>query len=70
MAKPTIASVKEIIAGMAADQFTFNDLRAHVASDYELLKRIVFELLAEPDPSLRQVFDTEAKALCFVRLKS
>lgn len=70
MAKPTIASVKEIIAGMAADQFTFNDLRAHVASDYELLKRIVFELLAEPDPSLRQVFDTEAKALRFVRLKS
>jgi len=70
MAKPTRASVKEIIAGMAAEIFTFDDLRAHVASDYESLKSIVFELLAEPDPSLRQVFDTKAKALRFVRLKS
>jgi type I restriction enzyme S subunit len=54
---------------MPHDQFTFDDLRGHLASDYESLKGIVFELLGEADPSLRQVFDTGAQALRFVRLK-
>ncbi|MCU0835837.1 MAG: restriction endonuclease subunit S [Chromatiaceae bacterium] len=68
MTKPTRESVKEIIARMPDDQFTFDDLRGHVAGDYESLKGIVFELLAEPNPSLRQMFDTSAEALQFVRV--
>lgn len=69
MAKPTKESVKEIIARMPDDQFTFDDLRGYLAGDYESLKGIVFDLLAEPNPSLEQVFDKAAGALRFVRVK-
>ena len=69
MTKPTAESVKDIIRQMPEDRFTFNDLRSRVPADYDTLKDIVFALLAESKPSLKQDFDTEACAMRFVRLR-
>lgn len=38
--------------------------------DYKTLKDILFALLDEAEPSLKQVFDKEAQAVHLVRVKS
>jgi hypothetical protein len=50
------------------DRFTFDELSARVAVDYELLKEMVFAFLGEKEPSLTQVFDTEARTMRFYRV--
>jgi type I restriction enzyme S subunit len=61
--------IKSAILSLKTDRFSFDELRAEVGGDYESLKRVLFELLEEPSPIARQVFDQEAKAMKFERLE-
>jgi type I restriction enzyme S subunit len=63
MAALTKESVTEVIRQMPEGGFTFVDLRGRMPADYEALKDVVFDLLTEAHPSLRQVFDTEQQAM-------
>jgi type I restriction enzyme S subunit len=68
MTKITTESLRSIIRQLPHDRFTFDDLRAHVSVDYESLKDIVFVLLSETRPSVKQVFNTETRAMEFSRV--
>lgn len=64
----TASAVKEAIQRLPAERFTFADLRAHLGGgDYEILKSIVFQLLSERDPSIKQVFDKNLSTMQLVR---
>lgn len=65
MAKYNTESVKVIIQQMPQNRFSFDELRNQVTTDYEALKDIVFALLAESEPVLRQVFDENVQAMRF-----
>jgi type I restriction enzyme S subunit len=67
MSKLTAASVKSIISQLPDDGFTFDDLRDQIPVDYENLKEILFELLAESQPSLKQVFEENKDRMVFER---
>lgn len=72
--RPTMSStdkdtIKAAILKLKLDRFSFDELRAQVAGDYESLKAALFELLEEPSPVVRQVFDKKAKAMQFVRVR-
>ncbi len=65
MTKYNTESVKAIIQQMPQDRFSFDELSNQVTADYEILKDIVFALLTESEPMLRQVFDKKAQAMRF-----
>jgi type I restriction enzyme, S subunit len=73
--KPPIMSktdknlIKAEILKLKTDRFSFDELRAQVSGDYETLKAALFELLEEPDPVVRQVFDEETRAMQLVRVR-
>lgn len=67
MPKMTEESVKEVIRQLPTETFSFDELREKLSGDYDSLKHILFTLLSEAEPSLRQVFDQEAEAIRFVR---
>ncbi|HLP92215.1 MAG TPA: restriction endonuclease subunit S [Nostocaceae cyanobacterium] len=67
MTKMTKESVKEVIRQLPKDKFSFDELRENLPGDYDSLKNILFALLNEPEPSLKQVFDQEAQAMRFLR---
>ncbi|WP_365742970.1 restriction endonuclease subunit S [Nostoc sp. JL33] len=67
MTKMTKESVKEAIWQLPKDKFSFNELRENLTGDYDLLKDILFALLSEAEPILKQVFDQEEQAMHFVR---
>ena len=62
-------SVKAAILNLKTDQFSFDELRDQAGGDYESLKGILFKLLVEPRPVVRQVFDQEAKAMKLERIR-
>ena len=62
-------AVKATILQLKADRFSFDELRAQASGDYESLRAALFELLEEPSPVVRQVFDKKAKAMQLVRVK-
>jgi type I restriction enzyme, S subunit len=62
-------SIRAAILKLNTDRFSFDELAAQIAGDYESLKRALFELLEGPNPAVRQVFDEKAKAMLFVRVK-
>ena len=62
-------SVKAAILNLKTDQFSFDELRDQAGGDYESLKGILFKLLVEPRPVVRQVFDQEAKAMTLERIR-
>lgn len=68
MTKLTAQSVKDLIRQLPDDRFNFDDLRTRASTDYETLKEIVFDLLSEAKPTVKQVFDTKAKSMWFVRV--
>jgi type I restriction enzyme, S subunit len=70
MNKMTKESLKETIRLLPQDTFSFQELRAMVPGDYETLKDNLFALLDEAEPSLKQVFDEETRAIRLVRVKS
>lgn len=61
-------AVKAAILELKTDCFSFDELRAQVTGDYEPLKAALFELLEEPNPVVRQVFDKRAKAMKLKRV--
>jgi len=65
--KMTGDSVKEIIQNLPQDTFSFDELREKISGDYDEIKDILFNLLAEPNPQIRQVFDTSTQAIRFIR---
>jgi type I restriction enzyme S subunit len=62
-------SVKAAILNLKTDRFSFDELRDQAGGDYESLKGILFKLLEEPRPVVRQVFDQEAKAMTLERIR-
>lgn len=71
--RPTMSNtdkdaIKAAILKLKTDRFSFDELRAQVAGDHESLKTALFELLEEPSPVIRQVFDSKTKAMQLVRV--
>jgi type I restriction enzyme S subunit len=62
-------SVKAAILSLKTDRFSFEELRGQAGGDYESLKGILFELLDEQSPVVRQVFDKEVKAIKLERIR-
>jgi len=62
-------SVKAAILDLNTDRFSFDELRDKAGGDYDSLKGILFKLLEEPSPVVRQVFDQEAKAMKLERIR-
>jgi type I restriction enzyme S subunit len=62
--------VKEAIRKLPKKHFTFADIMSVVRADYDPLKDVIFQLLAEPKPSFKQVFDTKLKEMRFQRIKA
>ena len=60
-------SLRAAIADMPGDGFSFEELRGRVPGDYEELRDLLFELLGQPVPPLRQVFDRNNGAVRFMR---
>lgn len=65
--KMTGDSVKEIIQNLPQDSFSFDELREQLSGDYDEIKDILFNLLAEPNPQIKQVFDITTQAIRFIR---
>lgn len=62
-------AIKAAILKLSTDIFSFDQLKAQVTGDYDSLKESLFELLEEPTPVVRQVFDKQAKAMKLVRVR-
>ena len=62
-------SIKEVILSLESDRFSFDELRDQAGGDYESLKGILFELLEEQNPVVRQFFDKEVKAMKLERIR-
>ena len=62
-------SIKEVILSLETDRFSFDELRDQAGGDYESLKGILFELLEEQNPVVRQFFDQEVKAMKLERIR-
>lgn len=67
MTKISTESVKEIILQLPMDTLSFAELRKNIPGDYDSIKDILFTLLDEAEPIIRQVFDEEEKTMHFVR---
>jgi type I restriction enzyme, S subunit len=65
--KMTKETVKEAIDQFSDDSFSFEELRNSIPSDYEKLKEIIFSLLGETEPPIKQVFEPNRKAICLIR---
>jgi hypothetical protein len=63
----TEETVKEAIRQFPNDMFSFDELRKNLVGDYDKLKDIMFSLLSEPEPGIRQVFDSTSQAMRLVR---
>jgi type I restriction enzyme S subunit len=61
-------TIKAAILQLRTDRFTFDELRAQVSADYENLKEVLFDLLQEPSPVIRQVFDEQTNSMQLVRV--
>jgi type I restriction enzyme S subunit len=70
MKKLSLQVVKEAISKLPKDRFSFDALNDALQVKYDPLKDIIFELLGEPQPVLRQVFDSKAKTMQLERIKS
>jgi type I restriction enzyme S subunit len=62
-------AIKAAILKLKVERFSFDELRAQVAGDYDSVRDALFELLEEPKPIVRQVFDKRAKAMQLVRVR-
>jgi len=69
MANLTTDSVRELLNKLQQDYFTFDELRSQVVADYETLKDIIFSLLNDKKPCIKQVFDKETHSMRFEWVK-
>ncbi|MGA0557877.1 restriction endonuclease subunit S [Larkinella sp. VNQ87] len=51
------------------DQFTFDELRRQITADYDSLRDVLFKLLLDQQPALKQVFDPERQMMNFIRVR-
>lgn len=65
MPKLSADLVKQVISEMPENRFSFADLRQRVPGEYEPLRAILFKLLADSNPPIKQVFDQESKSMQF-----
>jgi len=63
----TIEQLKDTIVSLQADGFAFDELRSSLRDDYELLRDVLFTVLDEENPLIRQMFDSEKQQIQFVR---
>ncbi|MES9906233.1 MAG: restriction endonuclease subunit S [Sedimenticola sp.] len=68
MAKSTVGSMEKAINQMPDGTFTFDELREKLMGDYEEIQQLLFQLLSGDSPSLRQVFDEDAKQMKLERV--
>ncbi|WP_448677672.1 restriction endonuclease subunit S [Delftia acidovorans] len=61
-------SVKASILELKNDRFSFDDLKNLLTGDYESLKTALFELLEEPSPVVRQVFNKKLMVIQFEKV--
>ena len=57
MKSPIGQSLHEWIKSQSGDEFSFDDIRTVIPSDYETLKESIFQLLASEKPIIEQFFD-------------
>jgi hypothetical protein len=69
MKKLPLEAVKEAIKSLPQQRFTFKELSDSLQVDYDPLKDVVFELLGEAEPVLRQIFDSKAQTMQLERIK-
>lgn len=69
VANLTTDSVRELLVRLHKDYFTFEELRDQVVADYETLKDIIFSLLNDKNPCIKQVFDEETRSMRFEWVK-
>ena len=67
MTQVTRDSLKRAIDELPSGTFTFAQLRERVPGEYESLRDALFELLAGPDPAVRQVFDVVNRTMVLER---
>lgn len=60
-----VDEVREIIRDWPGEALDFDELRARLPADYETLREVIFQLLREDEPVLRQVFDKRSRAIRF-----
>jgi type I restriction enzyme, S subunit len=58
--------IKSTIRQLAGDGISFDQLRNHLKIDYESLKCSIFELLADPNSGVVQVFDKDSREIRFI----
>jgi len=63
MNRLTKDSLKATIHALPGKSFTFEDLRREVPAEYEVLKELLFQLLDEKQPLVRQVFDKKEQSI-------
>lgn len=68
MTKLSVDALKESLLSMDADEFTFDQIREQVSGEYELLKSLLFQLLSEKTPAIKQVFNNETKQIVFQKV--
>ncbi|MEQ9487061.1 restriction endonuclease subunit S [Coleofasciculus sp. F4-SAH-05] len=71
MTKISSQSLKKLIHQLPNNTFSFeelySDINEKMSGDYDSIKDILFTLLDESEPSIIQIFDSETKAMRFMR---
>ena len=71
MTKISSQSLKKLIHQLPNNTFSFDELYSDInqkmSGDYDSIKDILFTLLDESEPSIIQIFDSETKAMRFMR---
>ncbi|MEQ9668144.1 restriction endonuclease subunit S [Coleofasciculus sp. G2-EDA-02] len=71
MTKISSQSLKKLIHQLPNNTFSFDELYSDInkkmSGDYDAIKDILFTLLDESEPSIIQIFDSETKAMRFMR---
>ncbi len=68
MTKLSAESVKAVIHQMQKKRFSFNELQTLAPGDYDDLKDILFLLMSETTPLIKQMFDEETKKMIFEKV--
>lgn len=69
MSTDSKSALRSAIAELTSSRFSFDELASKVSGDYESVKVALFELLEEPRPVVRQVFDKRSKAMKLERVR-
>jgi type I restriction enzyme, S subunit len=68
VAKITKDSLKAAIRALPESSFTFEELQQQVPTEYDTLRDLLFDLLDESKPVLKQIFDQQAQSIRLLRV--